>query len=152
MKKLSLIFGLLFFCNHLFSQDLALIVNKNNQTTEKIAPGDIVLFKLKNDSLIEAEISEISKSNFLYKNGSVEFSEIRKLRKRKKRTGQIVAGSALLVGGITVFALLSTGDTDFDDIPTYGAGGLVLTAAGVGLLIPNWYKIGKKFQIKYIQN
>lgn len=127
-----------------------LVINSQQEALENFIIGEKVKIKLVNRNVISGKITSIDSNQFQVNAQIVKLSDIRKIRKVKRRIPEIIIGSLLIGGGITTLAILSKGDTNFKDIPAVGALGIGLTAGGIAILYPFWIKIGPSRSVKII--
>ena len=117
--------------------------NRVGEQLERLNIGDLIKVKLKNSRKVNGQIDSINYTRFKINMDNIPYDEIRKIRKFKKRTTQLIIGGSLLAGGITTFYALSIGNTNFENIPIFGALGIGLTLGGTTVMLPSWHKIGK---------
>ncbi|MCZ6593885.1 MAG: hypothetical protein O6943_03105 [Bacteroidetes bacterium] len=124
--------------------------NRIGEQLEQLNIGDLIKLKLKDSKKVNGKIDSIYSAHFKINMVNINYDEINKMRKLKKRTAQLIIGGAFLVGGISTFYILSIGNTNFDKIPLVGALGIGLTTVGITVMVPNWHKIGKSKSLHVI--
>lgn len=119
-----------------------LILNKTHETIEELNIGDGTSLKLLDATKVKGHITSIDSTSFTVNTTVVQLNEIERIS--KKKVWQKYVGLPIL----TIGALITASAFAWDPSDPIVGGVLIgvgLTAAGIGLMLPGYQKIGKRF-------
>jgi hypothetical protein len=93
--------------------------------------GEKIVIKRKDHKTTRGKISKLSQQSITIGENEIDINSIKWIKKSKLSAGGAIAGGLMTVAGFAIFAHLSKGNTDFDQIPLEGGLGIVLVTGGV---------------------
>jgi len=121
-----------------------LILNNKGETFKTTILGDEIRVVLVNKAIsVMGQITSIDSTFFTVDTNVVHLHEIEKISTKKRRV-QMFLGGVLIAGGIATYAVgRSEGTYTIDGGGGIALLGLIMTAVGVGTMLPGYHKIGK---------
>ncbi|HEX4887729.1 MAG TPA: hypothetical protein VFV37_06740 [Luteibaculaceae bacterium] len=139
------------------AQEFVLVEKVGTIKRTRWAAGDKLTFKLRgNDTLFIDDILAVNDTAILFSNRAVPYRSIRQVARRKSshlyplfRTAGFIFGTGFI--GLDVFNRITNRDR-----PIVAPAAVRISATSVGaasllyLLEPRWYRMGKKWNIRYL--